>query len=96
MGCKVIIWDEIGRELTFPEDEVTLYYNPDNGRQYHSSPTCLAVKSEYWPLTPFTWGELEDEPYASLEPCPACAPQPRLEKILEMNEKNTRTEERGW
>lgn len=96
VGCKVIIWDEIGRELTFPEDAVTLYYNPDNGRQYHSSPTCLAVKSEYWPLTPFTWGELEDEPYASLEPCPACAPQPRLEKILEMNEKNTRTEERGW
>lgn len=96
VGCKVIIWDEIGRELTFPEDAVTLYYNPDNGRQYHSSPTCLAVKSEYWPLTPFTWGELEDEPYASLEPCPACAPQPRLEKIIEMNEKNTRTEEQGW
>ncbi len=96
VGCKVIIWDEIGRELTCPEDAVTLYYNPDNGRQYHSSPTCLAVKSEYWPLTPFTWGELEDEPYASLEPCPACAPQPRLEKIIEMNEKNTRTEEQGW
>lgn len=90
VGTKVIIWDEIGRELAYPDNDVTLYYNPDNGRQYHASPECLAVRSEYWPLSPFFWGELETEPYQSLSPCPACAPQPRMTRIDEMNAMNTR------
>ncbi len=87
---KVIIWDEIGRVLGYPEDDYPLYYNPKGGKNYHSSPECLAVNEKYRPLARFTWGELEDKPYRKLTACPACAPQPRREIIDTMNEKNTR------
>ena len=87
---KVMIWDEVGRVLGYPEDAVTLYYNPNGGKNYHSSATCLAVNEKFWPLTAFSYGELEDEPYAKLTPCPACAPQLRREAIDTVNAKNTR------
>ena len=59
---KVIIWDDANRELTYPDDRLTLYYNTNKGTQYHSSPTCYGVKEKFWPLTPFTYGELDEEP----------------------------------
>jgi len=87
---KVIIWDEVGRVLGAPDDDYPLYYNPKGGKQYHSSPNCILVKQKYWPLTEFTWGELEEEPYSSLTACPGCAPQLRQSGIDTVNEKNTR------
>ena len=87
---KVIIWDDAGRVLGYPDDQVTLYYNPDGGKYYHSSPRCLSVKKKYWPLTAFPYGELDSDPYAKLTPCAACAPQLRREAIDEVNRKNTR------
>jgi len=87
---KVIIWDEIGRVLGEPDEDYPLYYNPRGGSNYHSSPECLAVLEKYRPLTEFTWGELDEEPYSRLTPCPACAPQLRREGIATVNEKNTR------
>ncbi len=87
---KVIIWDEIGRELGYPEEDYPLYYNPKGGKQYHSSPNCALVKAKYLPLTAFTWGELEEEPYSRLTACPGCAPQLRREQIDTLNRKNTR------
>ena len=87
---KVIIWDEIGRQLGYPDEDYPLYYNPKNGKNYHSSPDCPLVKEKYRPLQAFTWGELEEEPYSKLTPCPGCAPQLRREGIDTVNEKNTR------
>ena len=48
------------------------------------------MKEKYRPLTAFTWGELDDDPYSKLTPCPGCAPQLRREGIDTVNEKNTR------
>ena len=87
---KVIIWDEVGRVLGYPDDSVVLYYNPNGGKYYHSSPTCMEVNEKYWPLTAFTYGELEDEGFAKLTRCKACAPQLRMEEIDTVNAKNTR------
>ncbi len=87
---KVIIWDEIGRVLDYPEDDYPLYYNPNGGKQYHSSPYCVLVREKFLPLTAFTWGELDDPPYAKLTRCPGCAPQLRREEIDVLNSKNTR------
>ncbi len=87
---KVIIWDEIGRVLGEPDEDYPLYYNPAGGKYYHSSPECLAVLKKYRPLRAFTWGELEDEAFSGLQPCPACAPEPDREGIDRANEKNTR------
>lgn len=90
-NTKVIIWDEVGRILDYPADDVTLYYNPEGGKQYHSCADCPLVKQAYLPLTPFLYGELDDEPYSKLTRCPGCSPQLRREEIDEVNEKNTRT-----
>lgn len=89
-ATKVIIWDEIGRHLGYPDEDYPLYYNPKGGKNYHSSPNCLLVKEKYRPLKAFTWGELEDAPYSKLTPCPGCSPQLRKEAIDVVNEKNTR------
>ncbi|MBQ3705209.1 MAG: L,D-transpeptidase [Clostridia bacterium] len=87
---KVIIWDELGRSLGYPDEDYPLYYNPKGGKNYHSDPNCLLVREKYRPLTEFTWGELEEKPYSGLTPCPGCAPQLRREGIDTVNEKNTR------
>ena len=89
-NTKVIIWDEIGRTLGYPDDSYPLYYNPKGGKQYHSSAYCTLVRDKYKPLKEFTWGELEDEKYAGLTRCPGCAPQLRRAEIDTLNEKNTR------
>ena len=87
---KIIIWDELGRTLGYPDSDVTLYYNPSGGRNYHSSAYCKAVKERFLPLTGFSYGELEEKPYKSLTPCPACAPQRRMAEIDTINAENFR------
>ncbi|MGN0779206.1 MAG: L,D-transpeptidase family protein [Aristaeellaceae bacterium] len=87
---KVMIWDEVGRVLGYPDDDVLLYYNPNGGRYYHSSPVCAEVNEKYWPLTAFRYGELEDAGFAKLSRCKACAPQLRTSAIDALNEENTR------
>jgi len=89
-ATKVIIWDELGRTLGYPDDDLPLYYNPDGGRNYHSSAHCAEVNARYLPLSPFTYGELDDEGFDALTPCAACAPQCRREEIDRINEKNIR------
>jgi len=87
---KVIIWDELGRTLGYPDGSLPLYYNPEGGRNYHSHPYCQAVKERFLPLTAFRYDELEDKPYKSLTPCPACSPQLRMEQIDQINAENHR------
>ncbi len=80
-NTKVVIWDDDGRLLPYPDDDMPVYYNPDGGSNYHSTATCSAVRSQYLPLTEFTYGELDDEPYASLTPCASCSPDRKKEDI---------------
>lgn len=87
---KVIIWDDAGRILDYPDDDYLLYYNPKGGKQYHSSADCALVNKRYLPLTAFTYGELEDSKYSKLTRCPGCAPQLRKSEIDELNKDNTR------
>lgn len=78
---KLIIWDDWGREVPYPDDDLPLYYNPDGGKNYHSDEYCSAVKDRYLPLTGFTYGELEEGFYATLTPCPYCATVRRKSEI---------------
>lgn len=55
-----------------PADETTLYYNPNGGKLYHAVPDCPSVNKKFLPLTPFTFGQLKDEPYKSLIFCQVC------------------------
>ena len=38
-------------------------------------------------MTPFRYGDLDEEPFSKLEACSYCAPMPRKERIDEMNKK---------
>ena len=87
---KVIIWDDAGREIGYPDDSLVLYYNAKRDKgYYHSSPDCVRIKGSS-KTTAFTYGELEDKTYRKLSPCPNCAPQLRHSAIDTLNEKNNR------
>ena len=85
---KVIIWDDLNRELAYPDDDLLLYYNPNKGENYHSQPTCTLVKDKYEPMQSFPYSDLDKKPYSKLTPCPGCAPMPRKEGIDELNKKS--------
>ncbi len=83
-NIRVFIWEDWqGRAIHTPEAETVLYYNPDGGAAYHSAPTCNSAKGVT--LTPFTYGELENAPYARLNRCDWCAPPLREAEIAEIN-----------
>ena len=86
MGTRIIIWEDWpGRTIDYPDDSTPVYYNPRGGQKYHSAETCAGVKNEYLPLTAFTYGELDTEPYAGLTACEYCVPPRRFEELLEIN-----------
>ena len=78
---KLLIWDDWGREIAYPDDDMLLYYNPDGGQNYHSDEYCSAVRDKYLPLTSFTYAELDAGFYATLTPCPYCTTVQRKAEI---------------
>ena len=85
---KVLIWDDTGRFMDYPDDSTLLYYNPNGGKNFHENQYCSAVKTRYLPLTPFTYGEFETGVYANLSPCPSCAHIMRKAEIDALNAEN--------
>ena len=84
---KLVIWEDFqGRQAAVPADDTPLYYNPKGGSIYHAVAECPSVKKKYLPLTAFTYGELEDSPYAKLTACPYCQPTPRKAELEEINQ----------
>ena len=82
---KVLVWDDDGRVLEYPPDDYTLYWNPNNGGNYHAIDDCRGVKDKFLPLTAFTYGELDTAPYSKLTICPYCCPVQRKSVIDEQN-----------
>ena len=92
---KVIIWDDKGRTLNYPHDDLILYYNPSKHAQYyHSQITCESYvdkkTGEHPEMQPFRYGELDESPYSRLKACPYCAPESRKSVIDELNRENNR------
>ena len=90
LGTKVIIWDDVGRTLGYPDSDLIVYYNENGGRMYHSVADCRSVASRFLPLTPIEYGELADKPLSSLTPCDICNPPLCMKDIDEINAENTR------
>ena len=83
---KIVIWEDWqGRQLTIPDPETTLYYNPGKGSYYHRAEKCYCAKDVTF--RPFTYGQLEDEEFRKLQYCPYCCPELRIGEIQEINEK---------
>lgn len=85
---KVLIWDDTGRLVPYPADDTPLYYNPNNGQNYHEDQYCSHVKSRYLPLTAFTYGELDTGKYSKLTACKYCAKIMTKQQIDAMNKEN--------
>lgn len=86
VGTKLVVWEDYqGRQIPLPADDTPLYYNPKGGTNYHTTATCTGVKSQYLPLSAFTYGELDSPAYASLTPCPYCGTVSRRADIEEIN-----------
>ncbi len=88
MGTRVWIWEDYqGRQIDSPDENLTLYYNPNGGENYHSQSECHGVRDEYLPLTALQYGDLDNEKYADLTPCEYCNPPMRPEVIAQVNQQ---------
>ena len=56
---------------------IVVYYNKDGGKYYHATRTCEAVRSEYWPLTEFSFDLINSQQFKNLKPCTKCNPPAR-------------------
>ena len=86
-GTKLVVWEDYqGRQVEIPSDDTLLYYNPNGGSNYHTEHDCRGIKEKYWPqMESFTYGQLEENSFASLTPCPYCQPPRRLAELEEIN-----------
>ncbi|MBE5815389.1 MAG: L,D-transpeptidase [Clostridiales bacterium] len=83
---RLAIWEACpGRQLSIPADDTPIYVRPDVSTAYHTSPECYTVNKRYRPLDEITYGQLEEEAYASLTDCPSCNPPLRRQKLEEIN-----------
>ena len=86
-GTKLVVWEDYqGRQVEIPSDDTLLYYNPNGGSNYHTEHVCRGIKEKYWAqMESFTYGQLEEDSFASLTPCPYCQPPRRLAELEEIN-----------
>ena len=81
---RLLIWEDWqGRQIPLPSEKLELYASRKN-QVYHSSESCASLKKGA-ELEPFRYGELEQEPYASLKRCEWCAPALRVREIEKIN-----------
>ena len=88
-NVKLVIWEDYaGRQVEMPDDDLTLYYNPNKGQNYHAVAECRGVRKKFLPLTAFSYGELESDAFAKLTPCSYCVPTPRLAVLEQINSEH--------
>ena len=71
------------RESAPVTGETVVYYNPQGGLYYHSADTCPKVASQYEPLTPLYYKDLNSGKFKTLNPCPDCGAPPRPSIVSE-------------
>ena len=83
-NTRLLIWEDWqGRQIPVPDDDLVLYYNPNGGEMYHRADNCYSAQGRTF--TAFTYGQLEEEPFASLICCDYCNPAMRREDIQAVN-----------
>ena len=85
---RLVVWEDWqGRQVAYPADDLTLYYNAEGGTYYHKEDHCDSAKSGIV-FTPFTYAELDTGDFADLEFCPYCAPALRRAEIDKINQEH--------
>ena len=84
-NTRILIWEDWqGRQLPLPDSTTPLYCVKKRTGNYHTTDRCSSIKGKR--IEELTYGQLEDEAYRKLKPCPLCAAPNRAEKIREINE----------
>ena len=87
VNTKVLIWDDTGRRVAYPDDSTPIYYNQDGGKYFHENQYCSSVRERFLPLTESTYGELESL-FEKPQRCSKCATLKTKAEIDAINEAN--------
>ena len=83
-NTRIMIWEDWqGRQIPIPDRNMPLFCVKKRTGSYHTTEQCAAVRGKR--TEEFTYGQLEEDEYRKLRPCPLCAAPSRLEKILITN-----------
>ncbi len=83
-NTRILIWEDWqGRQLTVPDKNTPLYCVKKRTGNYHTTERCNAIRGKR--TEELTYGQLNEDAYLKLKPCPLCAAPSRIETILEMN-----------
>ena len=83
---KVFIWEDWqGRQMSIPDDDTPIYYNPKGGEYYHSADHCTSAKGKTF--TAATYADLSGS-LSKLKRCPFCTPPLKVEEINAINEEH--------
>ncbi|MDR2657630.1 MAG: L,D-transpeptidase [Oscillospiraceae bacterium] len=94
MNTKLIVWDDDGRPMNYPDPDTALYYNPDGGRYYHADENCPSVRSTFLPLKgAMRYEQLRDSTFSHLSACSTCNPPLPPQRIDALNEAQGYTRE---
>lgn len=83
-NTRILIWEDWqGRQLPVPDSATPLYCVKKRTGNYHTTDRCSSIKGKR--IEKLTYGQLEDEVYRKLKPCPLCAAPSRIGTILMFN-----------
>lgn len=83
-NTRILIWEDWqGRQVPVPDSSTPLYCVRKRTGNYHTTDRCTAIRGKR--IEELTYGQLEDDAYRKLKPCPLCAAPPKAETIEEIN-----------
>ena len=84
-NTRILIWEDWqGRQIPLPENDFPLFCVKKRTGNYHTTDRCSALRGKKTEM--LTYGQLDEQAYSRLKPCPLCAAPARHETILEINQ----------
>ena len=84
-NTRILIWEDWqGRQLPVPDSQTPLYCVTKRTGNYHSTDRCSGIRGKR--IEELTYGQLEEDAYRKLNPCPLCAAPSRIDTIQSINE----------
>ena len=84
-NTRILIWEDWqGRQLSVPDSGTPLYCVKKRTGNYHTTTRCSGILGKR--IDELTYGQLEDDAYRKLKPCPLCTAPPRIGTIQAINE----------